>query len=93
MYSISVYITSFNTSKYLSQAITSVLKQSLEPNEIIIVDDDSNDNSREIIEGFVSRYPQKIKPIFNENNYGITRTRNIAISHCTGDLITFLDGV
>ena len=89
---ISVYITSFNKGKYLRQAITSVLNQSLQPEEIIIVDDGSNDNSREIIKGFASRYPEIIKPIINENNYGIAKTRNIAISHCKGELITFVDG-
>ena len=92
MYLISVYITSFNKGKYLSQAITSVLNQSLQPEEIIIVDDGSNDNSREIIKGFSSRYPEIIKSIINENNYGIAKTRNIAISHCKGELITFVDG-
>ena len=90
--SISVYITSFNKGKYLRQAITSVLNQSLQPEEIIIVDDGSNDNSREIIKGFASRYPEIIKPIINENNYGIAKTRNIAISHCKGELITYVDG-
>ena len=89
---ISVYITSFNKGKYLRQAITSVLNQSLQPEEIIIVDDGSNDNSREIIKGFASRYPEIIKSIINENNYGIAKTRNIAISHCKGELITFVDG-
>ena len=89
---ISVYITSFNKGKYLRQAITSVLNQSLQPEEIIIVDDGSNDNSREIIKGFASRYPEIIKPIINENNYGIAKTRNIAISHCKGELITYVDG-
>ena len=65
---ISVYITSFNKGKYLRQAITSVLNQSLQPEEIIIVDDGSNDNSREIIKGFASRYPEIIKPIIKRKN-------------------------
>ena len=89
---ISVYITCYNKGAFIAQAIESILDQTLQPGEIIIVDDGSNDNSREKIKGFVSRYPTIIKPIFNEKNYGITKTRNIAISHCTGDFITFLDG-
>ena len=92
MYSISVYITSFNKGNYLSHAITSVLKQSLRPEEIIIVDDCSTDNSREIIKGFTSRYPELITPIFNKQNLGITKTRNIALKNCNGNIITFLDG-
>ena len=89
---ISVYITSFNKDKYLSQAIISVLNQSLAPKEIIIVDDCSTDNSRNIIEKFASQYPYIIEPIYNENNLGVTRSRNIALSHCTGEIITYLDG-
>lgn len=92
MNSISVYITSFNKGKYLSQAITSVLNQSLHPEEIIIVDDGSTDNSGEIIKGFTSRYPEFITPIFNERNLGISKTRNLALKNCNGNIITFLDG-
>ncbi len=89
---ISVYITSFNKQKYLSQAIESVLSQSLQPSEIIIVDDASSDSSREIINGFKSRYPKIIKPIFNRKNLGISESRNIAISNCNNQIITFVDG-
>ena len=90
--SISVYITSFNKDKYLSKAIKSVLNQSLAPKEIIIVDDCSTDNSRNIIEKFASQNPDIIEPIYNENNLGVTRSRNIALSHCSGEIITYLDG-
>ena len=88
---ISVYITSFNKQNYLSQAIQSVLDQSLQPHEIIIIDDASSDSSKDIITGFKSRYPDIIKTIFNERNHGISKTRNVAISHCSGDIITFVD--
>ena len=88
---ISVYITSFNKGAFLTQAIDSVLDQTLPPSEIIIVDDCSSDNSKDIINGFKSRYPDIIKAIYNERNFGISRTRNIAISYCSGDIITFVD--
>lgn len=89
---ISVYITSFNKGKFIGQAIDSVLNQSLRPGEIIIVDDGSIDNSREIITTFKNRYPDLIKRVFNEYNLGISKTRNIALQHCSGDIITYLDG-
>lgn len=88
---ISVYLTSFNKGKYISQAIDSVLNQSLQASEIIIVDDCSNDNSIEIIKGYQSRYPDKINFIINEQNLGITKTRNLALKHCKEGLVTFLD--
>ena len=49
---ISVYITSFNKSIFISEAIESVLSQTLKPYELIIIDDASTDNSREIIDGY-----------------------------------------
>jgi len=90
--SISVYITSFNKGNYLSQAITSVLNQSLHPEEIIIVDDGSSDDSRDIINSFRNRYPDLITAIYNEQNVGISKSRNIALKACRGDIVTFLDG-
>ena len=88
---ISVYITSFNKSFFISEAIESVLSQTLKPEEIIIIDDASTDNSREIIEGYRARYPDIIKVLHNYKNLGISRTRNIALEKCTGDFVTFLD--
>jgi len=88
---VSVYITSYNKSRYIAESIESVLSQTIQPAEIIIVDDASNDNSREIIKGYQSRYPRKIKTIYHENNYGISKARNTAIKNCGEDIITFLD--
>ena len=89
---ISVYITSYNKSKYLTKAIESVLNQSYKPFEIIIVDDYSTDKSREIISSFYKRYPNIIIPIYNEKNLGISRSRNIALENLRGEIVTFLDG-
>ena len=88
---ISVYITSYNKEKYINKSIDSVLDQTLKPDEIIIVDDCSSDKSQEIIAGYNNQYPDIIKAIYNERNFGISRTRNIAISYCSGDIITFID--
>ena len=88
---ISVYITSFNKSLFISEAIESVLSQTLKPDELIIIDDASTDNSREIIDGYKNRYPDIIKVLHNYKNLGISRTRNRALEKCSGDFITFLD--
>ncbi len=88
---ISVYITSFNKSFFLSEAIESVLSQTLKPHELIIIDDASTDNSREIIESYKNRYPDIIKVLHNDKNLGISRTRNRALEICSGNLVTFLD--
>lgn len=89
---ISVYITSFNQKDYLKEAIESVLKQTLLPDEILILDDASQDGSKELIVHYANKYPNLIRYHFNEINLGITKTRNIALSMVTGDYITWLDG-
>lgn len=89
---ISVYITSYNKSKYLHKAIESVLNQSYKPFEIIIVDNNSEDKSRDIIHSFYNRYPNIIIPIYNEINLGISNSRNIGLRKMKGEIVTFLDG-
>ena len=89
---ISVYITTYNKEKYLCETIDSVMAQTLKPHEIIIVDDGSQDDSREIIQSYVNRFPERIIPAFNEQNLGISACRNIALKRVIGEVVTYLDG-
>ena len=50
---VSIYITNYNYGSYIKEAIDSVLNQSLKDIELIIIDDGSSDNSREIIESYI----------------------------------------
>ena len=71
---VSVIIISYNCALYISEAIESCLNQSHDNLEIIIGDDGSSDNSREIIDKYVKEYPQKIKTYVMErpnDNIGI----------------------
>ena len=90
--SISVYITSYNQKDYLIKALKSALNQTHSPKEIIIVDDHSSDGSIDVIESYENKYPNLIRAIYNETNVGISKVRQIAIEHATGDYITALDG-
>ncbi|MEM9833375.1 MAG: glycosyltransferase family 2 protein [Bacteroidota bacterium] len=85
---ISVYITNYNYGKYLEQAIKSVLQQSLQDFEIIIIDDGSTDSSSEIIAQY-AEHP-KIKTIFQQNK-GLNVTNNIALRVARGKYIMRLD--
>ncbi len=85
---ITVYITNYNYGKYLSKAVNSVLEQTLTDYEIIIIDDGSTDNSREIIEQF-ENHP-KIDVIFQLNK-GLNVTNNIALRVARGKYIMRLD--
>ena len=64
---ISVLINNYNYAGYLEQAVESVIHQTYEDWELIIVDDGSKDCSAEIIKRYVEKYPKKIRGVFKEN--------------------------
>ena len=91
---ISVVIPLYNQGQYLSEAVQSVLQQSIQaPIEIIIVDDKSTDNSRQVASDLVNqlRGPIPIQLICNEQNAKLSATRNIGVRYTTGKLIVCLD--
>ncbi len=73
----------------MKDAIYSVLNQTVAPNEFIIIDDGSTDNSRALIQEIVKKHPH-IRFIKNEENIGITRTTNKAVELASGDYIGLL---
>ena len=85
-FSISVVIPTFNRLIYLERAIKSVLNQTIKVNEIIIVDDGSNDGTSEFIH---SKYPD-LKYIFQSNS-GVSAARNVGITTAKSNWIAFLD--
>jgi teichuronic acid biosynthesis glycosyltransferase TuaG len=87
---ISIITPSYNSSKFISQTIESVLSQTYENWEMIIVDDMSPDNSNEIIEEFIEK-DSRIKVIKLEKNSGPAVARNRAIKEANGRYIAFLD--
>ena len=89
---ISIFITSYNQKKYLIEAIESVLAQTLKPFQVIIVDDCSIDESQEVINGYCSRYPDLITPIYHAENVGVSSTRIDALNVVKGDYVAYLDG-
>ena len=89
---ISVFITSYNQKHYLEEAIDSVLAQTLQPFEIVIVDDASTDGSQELIQDYARRYPDQIRPFCHAHNIGLPRNKNFALEQVRGELVTYLDG-
>lgn len=89
-YTLSVIIPSYNKCNYIQKCIQSVLEQSLLPNEIIVVDDRSTDNSREIIKSFCQKYDY-IKAVYLEKNGGVSHARNVGLQSAKSEFVTFLD--
>jgi glycosyltransferase involved in cell wall biosynthesis len=84
---VSIIITNYNYGEYLAQAIDSALGQSYSPVEIIVVDDGSTDNSRDIIANFGNR----IIPVMLGKNKGFTTALQTGFDTSKGEIICFLD--
>jgi len=87
---ISVIIPTYNRAQVLSRAIQSVLKQTFNDFELIIVDDGSSDNTDEIVKEYIKK-DNRIKYIKHDVNKGGNKARNTGINNSLGDYITFLD--
>lgn len=87
---ISVIIPVYNIEKYLKKCVDSVLHQSFEDYEIILINDGSTDNSFEIVNDYAKQYPDKVIAYSKENG-GLSSARNYALDRATGEYITFLD--
>ena len=83
---VSIIINNFNYAAYVGQAIDSALAQTYKPIEVIVVDDGSTDNSREII----SSYGEKIISVFQSNG-GLNAACNAGWKVSKGDIVIFLD--
>lgn len=83
---VSVIIPTYNRAKYVSQAIDSVLAQTYKDYEIIVVDDGSKDNTRQVLEA----YKDKIIYLYQENA-GVSAARNAGIKAAKGEWMAFLD--
>ncbi len=83
----------FNASDFLQAAIESVLAQTYEPWELLLVDDGSHDGSTEIAKSFASDNSIQIKYFEHEGhqNLGMSAARNLGIRKSKGDYIAFLD--
>lgn len=85
---ITVYITNFNYGNYIKQAVESVLNQSFQDFELIIIDDGSTDNSKEIIESY--SHLKNVSVIYQKNK-GLNITNNVALKASKGEYIMRLD--
>ena len=86
---VSVLVSNYNYAEYIAQAIDSVLEQTYPNFELIICDDGSTDNSREVISGYCLRDPRVF--LITKENGGQASGFNAALAASTGDLICFFD--
>ena len=87
---VSVIIPVYNTEQYLSECLNSVVSQSLQEIEIIIINDASPDNSLSVIHEFQQR-DNRIISIDKKKNEGVGKARNDGIERATGEFVIFMD--
>ena len=85
---VSIIMPSYNCGRYISESVQSVLKQTYSKWELIIVDDCSKDDTREILHSFKDK---RIKLFYNKENRGAAFSRNYALKEAEGEWIAFLD--
>ena len=86
---VSVNISVYNMDKYVEYALLSVLRQTFQDWECIIVNDGSTDDTEKIVKEYVKRDP-RCKYVYQDNR-GLAEARNAAIKSSTGEYIAFLD--
>jgi len=89
-YKISIVMPVYNVERYLKACLESVVNQTLEGVEIVVVNDGSTDNSLVLLDEYQSKYSDRMK-VFTTENHGVSHARNYALAKATGDFILFVD--
>ena len=84
---IAVAVTTYNQSRYVADTVSSVLAQSLQPSEIVVVDDGSTDSTPTVLADFRDRIR-----VIRQQNGGVAAARNAAVLACSSDFVALLDG-
>ncbi|MFC1542951.1 glycosyltransferase family 2 protein [Candidatus Neomarinimicrobiota bacterium] len=89
---VSVIITTYNHEQYIAEALESVLNQTYQDFEIIIINDGSQDKTADIVQGYADRFPNKINFINNVVNERPKLASNKGLAAARGEFIAFNDG-
>lgn len=86
---VSVCIPAYNNADYISETIDSILSQTYKNIELVIVDDNSKDNTLEILRDYEAR-DKRVKVYHNEKNLGMAGNWNHCLELCTGEFIKLM---
>lgn len=86
---ISIIVPVYNGDKYLSRCVDSILSQTFQDFELLLVDDGSKDISSDICDNYAAK-DQRIK-VFHKKNGGVSSARNIGLNYAKGEWIAFID--
>ena len=88
---VSVIIPMYNAEKYISECLESLLAQTLQDCEVILVNDCSTDGSRQIAESHLKKFGGRLKIFDNQKNLGVSATRNRGLKISRGEYVFFMD--
>lgn len=91
MQSISIAMATYNGAEYIREQLNSFLDQMVQPDELVVCDDVSTDNTIDIIKQFQKTAPFEVKLFQNETRLGYGQNFGKALSLCSGDLIFLSD--
>lgn len=86
---ISIIIPVYNVEKYIDKCIQSVLAQTYDNFEVILVDDGSTDNSGKLCDEYAKGDNRVV--VFHKSNGGLSDARNFGVEHCNADIVSFID--
>lgn len=87
---VSVIMPAYNAEKFIEEAISSVLAQSVSNWELIVIDDGSQDGTQQIVADFTRKDP-RVRLMVNEENMGVAKSRNRGLDVCCGEYVALLD--
>lgn len=90
MAKVSIILPVYNVEKYLEKCLDSLVNQTFKDIEIIIINDGSTDNCKNIIDKYATKYNNLIK-VITQKNQGLGAARNIGLKFATSDYIVFID--
>ena len=86
-FNISLYVPVYNGEKTIKKCLDGILNQTLLPRKILVINDNSTDKTKEILES----YKDKIEILENKKNLGISLTRDIAVNHLKTEYVASVD--
>ncbi len=90
---VSIFMLTYNQEDYIAQAIEGVLMQKTDFSiQLVIGEDCSTDNTRDVLKDYAQKYPDKIKLILNETNIGLIANYVKTYAECTGKYVAICDG-
>lgn len=86
---VSILIPAYNVAEFLPQCLDSIVNQTHENLQVVVVDDGSKDNTPEILDSYAANYP--FMEVIHQDNAGVAAARNRLVEEAKGDYVLFVD--